>query len=55
MLKNLKGWLRAAALCAAFCLLLTGCSIPMQEKRCRWRNCCVRPALRAITAHCRPP
>ena len=25
-------------------LLLTGCSIPMPEKkRCRWRNCCVRP------------
>ena len=31
MLK-IKGWLRAAALCAAFCLLLTGCSIPMQEE-----------------------
>ena len=30
MLK-IKGWLRAAALCVAFCLLLTGCSIPMQE------------------------
>ena len=29
MLK-IKGWLRAAALCVAFCLLLTGCSIPMQ-------------------------
>ena len=25
MLK-IKGWLRAAALCVAFCLLLTGCS-----------------------------
>ena len=24
MLK-IKGWLRAAALCVAFCLLLTGC------------------------------
>lgn len=31
MLK-IKGWLRAAALCVAFCLLLTGCSIPMQEE-----------------------
>ena len=31
MLK-IKGWLRAAALCAAFCLLLPGCSIPMQEE-----------------------
>ena len=31
MLK-IKGWLRAAALCAAFCLLLTGCSIPMPEE-----------------------
>ena len=31
MLK-IKGWLRAAALCAAFCLLLTGCSLPMQEE-----------------------
>ena len=31
MLK-IKGWLRAAALCAAFCLLLTGCSIPMQKE-----------------------
>ena len=30
MLK-IKGWLRAAALCVAFCLLLTGCSFPMQE------------------------
>ena len=26
MLK-IKGWLRAAALCVAFCLLLTGCSV----------------------------
>ena len=32
MLK-IKGWLRAAALCMAFCLLLTGCSIPMQEEK----------------------
>ena len=31
MLK-IKGWLRAAALCVAFCLLLTGCSIPMPEE-----------------------
>ena len=31
MLK-IKGWLRAAALCMAFCLLLTGCSIPMPEE-----------------------
>lgn len=31
MLK-IKGWLRAAALCVAFCLLLTGCTIPMQEE-----------------------
>ena len=29
---KIKGWLRAAALCAAFCLLLTGCSIPMPEE-----------------------
>ena len=53
MLK-IKGWLRAAALCVAFCLLLTGCSIPMPEETVQVRNCCVRPALRAITAHCRP-
>ena len=31
MLK-IKGWLRAAALCVAFCLLLTGCNIPMPEE-----------------------
>lgn len=31
MLK-IKGWLRAAALCVAFCLLLTGCDIPMPEE-----------------------
>ena len=31
MLK-IKGWLRAAALCVAFCLLLTGCSIPVPEE-----------------------
>ena len=30
MLK-IKGWLRAAALTLALCLLLTGCSFPMQE------------------------
>ena len=54
MLK-IKGWLRAAALCVAFCLLLTGCSIPMPEETVQVEELLRAPALRAITAHCRPP
>ena len=54
MLK-IKGWLRAAALCVAFCLLLTGCSIPMQEETVQVEELLRAPRLAAITAHCRPP
>ena len=51
MLK-IKGWLRAAALTLVLCLLLTGCSFPMQETM-QVEDCCVRPALRAITVRCK--
>ncbi|MFR1571361.1 MAG: hypothetical protein ACLSTW_00150 [Faecalibacterium sp.] len=54
MLK-IKGWLRAAALTLALCLLLTGCSFPMQEETMQVEELLRAPALRAITAHCRPP
>ena len=54
MLK-IKGWLRAAALTLALCLLLTGCSFPMQETIQVEELLRVPRSFPAITAHCKLP